>query len=126
MSGINGYTGDVFPDDVTRGNTIPFTFTFKDAAGDPIDISDWKMYVTFNPELDSDAAGGAVEAEIPITDAAGGVFSGEVPDETTFALPAGDIYICASYVKGPAGKHHIVDMAKKKVLEGVTARLDQT
>lgn len=126
MAGLNGYEGNTF-DDITRGNTIPFTFTFKDAAGDPIDVTGWKFYISYNNNLDSGIGGSGsyAEAEIPITDAAGGVFSGSVPDSETYALTAGSCYACASYVKD-TGEHIIVDMAKIKVLEGVTARLDQT
>ena len=122
MSGINGFSGDMF-EDITRGNTYPFTFTFAESDETPIDITNWGVYVAFTTTLNSEDP--ELEVQIPVTDGEAGIASGFVEDGDTMQLPAGTVYASAFYIDDN-GRTFVVDMAKIKVKENTTKRIDQS
>jgi hypothetical protein len=131
--GINNYSGDVFRC-FTKGDTLPFRFTFKASDGTPININGWKMYIVFSSSISCDISGGCeeqvttIEVEIPIADDENGVFEGEVSDIKTQSLPCGIIYAMAKYVTAAegtpdnpgSGSTHILDMCRLEVYPNLT------
>ncbi len=117
MEGINGYSGKMFRD-ITRGETLPFTFRFTLKDGTPRDVTGWTVYVAFNTALDSSVP--IHESVFLPGDPLTGVISGFVEDDETFALAKGTYYASARYVNSD-GRAFIIDMAKVKVMEGANA-----
>lgn len=124
MSGINGYLGRSFPEYITRGNTLPFSVTFKDSEDVAIDITGWKVYVSLSTSLDTSATP-ALEVEIPITSAVGGLAVGYIEDSETLALSEGIIYGSIFYVND-SGQKFIIDMAMMRVKGSTDNRVDQS
>lgn len=116
--GINNYTGKAFRC-FTKGDTIPFRFTFKDGAGAVLNVTGYAVWVHFS---DKQALPGGpvpiVSVQIPLTDLATGVFSGNVSDTLTNTLPAGIIYAQALYVNA-TGASVIIDMCMLEVYPAV-------
>lgn len=116
--GINNYSGKAFRC-FTKGDTIPFRFTFKDGAGAVLNVTGQTVWVHFS---DKQAVPGGpdpiVSVEIPLTDLATGVFSGNVSDTLTNTLPAGIIYAQALYVNA-AGESITIDMCMLEVYPAV-------
>ena len=121
MIGINGFSGETFTD-IVRGNTYPFTFTFADENSDPVDITDWAVYIAIKYSLDSTTSD--LEVSIPVTDAISGIATGFIEDDETLALTAGPAYISSYYIKDD-GKTYIIDMARIRIKENTTNRVDQ-
>lgn len=130
--GINNYTGDVFRC-FTRGDTIPFKFTFRNSDGSPIDVTGWKVLISFGLSLSCNEPGCSdpalvIEVEIPVVDAENGVFAGEVNQTQTQNIPCGLIYASAKYTTEPIGtppdeepgNTHIIDMCQLEVYPNVS------
>lgn len=120
--GINNYNGKYFRC-FTRGDTLPFGLTFVHEDGEPVDVTDWRVYVSFSPILNcSDpgcvGSGLVVEVEIPIHDPEKAIFIGDVSDEYTLAIPCGLTYASIKYVDNN-DKTHILDMCRLEVFPNV-------
>lgn len=127
--GINNYTGVSFRC-FTKGDTLPFKFTFEDENGSPLDVEDIKVIVAFSSGIACDGAtcNGdptfvTVEVEIPLVDPTNGIFEGEVSDVHTQALPCGIVYGLVKYItKGYDGAEdasHIIDMCRLEVYPNI-------
>jgi len=124
--GINNYDGASFKC-FTRGDTLPFAFVIQNESGEPIDVTDWHMYVSFSTSLNCDNPGCSgsslvVEVEIPVSDALAGEFSGEVSDNYTLSMSCGLTYASIKYIDAD-GKTHLVDMCQLEVYPNVNPAL---
>ena len=122
VTGLDGYSGVVFSD-ITRGETLPFTFQFmEEDQVTPIDVTGWKVYLAFSGTRDcSDAAVLALEVEILPQTPLEGILSKNITDDETFALPTGKLFASARYIK-PDGSTYIIDKAKLKVYPCINPR----
>lgn len=119
--GINNYLGTSFRC-FTKGDTLPFKFTFKNPDGSPIDVTGYQLWIYMSdkqavPTTDPQTQN-LVSVAIPITDAVNGVFSGTVTDTDTNTLPDGIAYAQAVYTNN-AGESFIIDMAMLEVYPAV-------
>lgn len=124
--GINNYSGEAFRC-FTRGDTLPFEFTFKDPAGDEIDITDWRLFISFSGSLNCNDPGCStsalvIEVEIPIVDALAGQFAGTVNDESTLSIPCGIVYGSIKYINA-SNETFILDMCQLEVYPNVNPSL---
>ena len=123
MAGIDGQPGASFRN-FTRGETLSFTFSFK-VDGVAVDVTGWKIYIAFTSTLDcQDATAPDLEVVLLPTDAAGGIISGEVTDDETFALPKGEYYARAKYIKAD-DRAYMIDKARISVYACVNPRRAQ-
>lgn len=120
--GINNYPGTMFKC-FTKGNSIPFKFTFKNKLGEILDVTGYSVWVIFS---DKQATAETtpeeqvlVSVQIPLTDLENGVFEGVVTDEQTNILPAGIVFAEAKYVNA-AGDSFTIDMCMLEVYPAVS------
>jgi len=126
VKGIDGYNGDMFKQ-FTRGDTLPFKFSFVDSSNNntPIDVTGWKIYITFSDKLSCEASTNSIEAVIePTINPTDGILEGYVEDSMTFSLIAGTVYGSVRVIKDD-NRTYILDKAKIKLGECVTGRRDQ-
>jgi hypothetical protein len=121
--GINNYSGKTFRC-FTKGDTLPFRFTFKDGDGLPLPGADaYDVYVEIANELAetpvTDQTQTAVVATMTCVDAVNMIFEGSVTDTQTLSLKAGMAYATAKYVTD-IGVTHIIDMAMLEVYPGTS------
>ncbi len=120
--GLDGHTGKFFPE-FSRGETLPFSFQIlEEDEITPIDITGWKLYLTFATEQGLDS--GFVEVILLPQDAANGIFSGSVTDDETFSLDAGTIYGSIKIINA-TGEAYLIDKARLTVGECVNPRRAQ-
>ena len=79
--------------DIYRGDNKSYTLAFTDAAGDPIDITGWKMYFTMkrNPNHSDDQAPIRVDVTAH-DDPANGLTSFNLTNAQTYLLMPGTYY----------------------------------
>ena len=120
--GINNYSGELFRC-FTRGDTLPFEFTFTDEDGAAVDITGWKVWIIISDKQATDDITvldqTLIEVEIPQTDLGAGVHSGNLEDTDTDALNEGINYAMVKYVTA-AGESHIMDMCILEVYPSAT------
>lgn len=130
--GINNYSGEIFRC-FTKGDTIPFKFTFKQPDGSACDVNGWKVMIVFSSAISCETSecgdtAVTVEVEIPLTDDEAAIFEGEVSDIKTQSLPCGIVYAMAKYVTATEqigdnvvdGASHIIDMCRLEVYPNIT------
>lgn len=119
--GINNYSGKAFRC-FTKGDTLPFRVSFKDADGNVPDVTDYEVWVYMSDQQAVDGVDpqtqNLLEVQIPMTDLAGGVFEGNVSDTQTNSLPPGLVYAQLVYVDA-TGTSFIIDMALLEVYPAV-------
>lgn len=120
MAGRNGFPGLV--GDFPRGTTIPLTFTFKDPDGNPVDVTNCKVY--FLLSLNEDGTPVAIESVMSAADPVNGVIYGEMSDSETLALTANKYYYSLKFIDA-AGRAFVFDQGKVKVFEAVNPRVEQ-
>lgn len=129
--GINNYSGAIFRC-FTKGDTLPFKFTFRGADGKLLETSGWKVTIILSSGIFCDADGCndssvSVEVDIPPSSFEQGVFEGAVSDIKTQSLPCGIIYALAQYTTGVSGtdknpidgETHIIDMCRLEVYPNI-------
>lgn len=104
-----------------RGDTWTNKFTFRDAAGDPIDITDNVYWMTL--KLDPEAADAAADAQVSATAAGADATNGIVyvtflPSVTAQLLP-GNYYYDVQEVSNPAAVTTIME-GRVKVKRDIT------
>ena len=118
---INNYSGASFRC-FTKGDTLPFKFTFSDGAGGVPDVTDYQVWIHMSDE--QAVVGGDPQAqtllsvEIPLTDLPTGVFEGTISDSETNSLPAGLVYAQALFTNA-TGQSYIIDMCILEVYPAV-------
>ena len=125
--GVNNYSGAVFRC-FTKGDTIPFRFTFTSGDAGVLDIEGWKVYIIMADILAAERGvcngdQNLIEVEIPLADLSTGVFEGEITGLQSQRLPSGLVYALAKYVTAPGGSienpipgnTHIIDMCTLEV-----------
>jgi hypothetical protein len=128
VKGLNGFNGavlrEIFPHgEITRGQTYPVTIILKE-NGTPVVVTGYQMLISFDDTLACVDGGTPLYVyEVPITDDQNGTFSGLIPDDATFGLPMGNIYVSIKYID-LAGNTFIQDMVRTKVSSCVNPTRD--
>ncbi len=118
MSGLYNYPG--FLGDIIRGDTLDFMITMKDSAGDPLDISGSKFYLTFDTALDPDGTP-FLQITIDPTDPTEGKTTGEVTDDQTFSMQPGTWFYSIRFINA-LGAAYVLDIGRIKVRDGVSGK----
>jgi len=136
--GINNFSGDVFRC-FTKGETLPFKFTFRNQDKSIMDTAGWEVIVTFTSviECNSTMICGeehntdkiTVEHSIPASMFEGGIFLGNFPGKKTERLPCGLVFASARYVVAPEegqthGNSYMIDMCQLEVYPNLTSVTD--
>lgn len=119
---INNYSGKVFKC-FTKGDTLPFRFTFKSKDGLPLDMTGCQVWIVMadapaTPDNPAEQQT-LLEVEIPLVDLSLAMFEGEVSDSETNSLPSGLIYAQAKYITA-LGATKIIDMCILEAYPSVT------
>jgi len=121
--GMDGFSGEYFSD-ITRGETIPYSFSFVDEMDNdsPINVEGWKVYLAYS--LEKNCSGLLLEKVFLPEDAAAGIISGYVTDSDTMGLPVGIVYGSIKFID-QADNTYLIDKAKFKVHPCINPRIGQ-
>lgn len=105
-----------------RGDTLTLSLSFKDSAGDPLDITGWKLYLTIKKNItDTDDDAVVSMEEDTHSDPTGGITSFKVPAADTHDLLGRHYYDIQ--VKRPNGDISTIVNSTMIFLEDVTRRV---